>query len=167
MTTPDLCTNCGHDWDAHDEPEDWCDPPPNPLRCPVEGCACWDVEPSPGEIIAAASVDEDEERMRKRAFDAAALAGWSAHTRSWDTLNEANSQLLELVDELLDALYPPSQAVTADDPTGPPTVAEIAALTAKLKHLSSPDATDEERTAFQAEKTALLARITDHQDEDR
>lgn len=54
------------------------------------------------------SVNRDEEVMRKRAGDAAALAGWSGHTRDWDMLNQANDQLLALVDDLLDALYPPA-----------------------------------------------------------
>lgn len=40
-----------------------------------------------------------------------------------------------------------------------PTIEEIAALTARLAHLSSPDATEEEREAFQDDKRALIARI--------
>ena len=51
--------------------------------------------------------------------------------------------------------------MTTPDPQQP-SVAEIAALTARLRHLRSPEATDSERAAFQADKTALLDRIPDH-----
>lgn len=41
-----------------------------------------------------------------------------------------------------------------------PSVSEIAALTARLRHLRSPVATEAERAAFLADKNALLDRIT-------
>lgn len=43
----------------------------------------------------------------------------------------------------------------------PPTVAEIAALTGRLRHLRRRDATDAERAAFRADADALLSRIPD------
>ena len=51
-----------------------------------------------------------------------------------------------------------------------PSITEIAALTARLRHLSSAQATAAEREAFIADKNALLARITGtptHQPHDR
>ena len=44
-------------------------------------------------------------------------------------------------------------------PAGSPSIAEIAALTGRLRHLRSPGATEAERAAFLADKHALLARI--------
>lgn len=51
---------------------------------------------------------------------------------------------------------------------GPPTVREIADLTARLRILTAPGHTPGlgERTAFLADKTALLARIIPAVDED-
>lgn len=45
--------------------------------------------------------------------------------------------------------------------TDDPSIEEIAALTARLAHLSGPDATEEEREAFLRDKQALIARIPD------
>lgn len=45
------------------------------------------------------------------------------------------------------------------DEAGAPSIAEIAALTSRLRHLHSPAATKAEREAFLADKHALLARI--------
>ena len=52
-------------------------------------------------------------------------------------------------------------ASSTPDPAPPPSVAEIAALTARLRHLRSPEATEAQREAFLADKNALLARIPD------
>jgi hypothetical protein len=41
----------------------------------------------------------------------------------------------------------------------PPTIREIAALTARLRGLTGPDVDPAERAAFLADKAALLARI--------
>jgi hypothetical protein len=48
-------------------------------------------------------------------------------------------------------------------PAGPPSVREIASLTARLRALSTPGlaADPDERAVFLADKDALLARITD------
>jgi hypothetical protein len=43
------------------------------------------------------------------------------------------------------------------------TTAEIVALTARLRHLRSPEAIETERAAFDADRDALLARLPDHQ----
>lgn len=45
------------------------------------------------------------------------------------------------------------------DEVGAPSIAEIAALTSRLRHLQSPGATEAERAVFLADKHALLARI--------
>lgn len=52
-------------------------------------------------------------------------------------------------------------------PAGPPTVAEIAALTARLRDLSARgwDVDPAERTAFLADRDALMARISNGPDE--
>src|SRR5689334_23000658 len=51
--------------------------------------------------------------------------------------------------------------MTTPDPQSAPSVAEIAALTARLRHLAGSHAIEAERAAFQADKAALLARIPD------
>jgi hypothetical protein len=52
------------------------------------------------------------------------------------------------------------------DRTDAPSVAEIAALTARLRHLTSTDTTAGERAEFQADKHALLARIAAAEEHD-
>jgi len=61
-----------------------------------------------------------------------------------------------------------SNATTADgeQPSQPPTIREIAALTRRLRGLTGQDADPAERAAFLADKAALLARITHHNTDD-
>jgi hypothetical protein len=49
--------------------------------------------------------------------------------------------------------------MNTETPTGPPSIAEIAALTSRLRHLRSPEASEEERARFLADKEALLERL--------